>query len=190
MNQKRVIRMSEKVLICYGSRYGSAGEIAEKIGEIIQNSGPSVDVINLKKEKVKDLADYDWVIIGSGIQMGKWTKEPLKFLKKNREVLSRKKVALFVSCLSAAEPDKCNMARRDYLDKVNLDFPEIEPVTMGLFGGLIDPSKGNIMTKKIMQTLMLQYTKDGEEPPERIDLRDWEQIRIWAESIVKYPFDD
>ena len=181
--------MNDRVLICYGSRYGSAGEIAEKIGEIIQTSGASVGVINLKKEKVKDLESYDWVIIGSGIQMGKWTKEPLKFLKKHREILSRKKVALFVSCMSAAEPDKCNVARRDYLDKVNLDFPEIEPVTMGLFGGLIDPSRGNFMTKKIMQALMTEFTKEGEEPPERVDLRDWEQIRLWAESITKYPFD-
>jgi menaquinone-dependent protoporphyrinogen oxidase len=182
--------MNDNVLVCYGTRFGSAREIAEKIGEILRTNGATVDVIDLKKNKVKDVDAYDLIVVGSGIQIGKWTKEPLKFLKKHRETLARKKVAIFVSCMSAAQPDKCNIARRDYLDKVMIDFPDIEPITMGLFGGLIDPSRGNFMTKKIMQSLMTEFVEEGEEPPERVDLRDWEQIRIWAESLVNYPFDD
>lgn len=180
--------MNEKVLICYGTRYGSAGEIAENIGEILRNRGATVEVVNLKKEKVKNLEKFDVVIIGSGIQMGKWTKEPLKFLKKNRETLSRKKIALYVSCMSAAEQEKCTQARIDYLDTVIASFPEIEPVSMGLFGGLLDPSRGNFMTKKIMQALMTEFTEEGEEFPERVDLRDWEQIRIWTENLPIDPF--
>ena len=75
--------MNDRVLVCYGTRYGSAGEIADKIGEILSNRGATTDVVNLKKGKVKDLDAYDLIIVGSGIQMGRWTKEPLKFLKKN-----------------------------------------------------------------------------------------------------------
>lgn len=181
--------MNDKVLVCYGTRYGSAGEIAENIGEILRSHGATVDVINLKKGKVKDLETYDIVVVGSGIQMGKWTKEPLKFLKKHRDTLSRKKVALFVSCMSAAKPETCNQARRDYLDIVAADFPEIVPISMGLFGGLIDPSRGNIMTKAIMQALAKSFVEEGEETPERIDLRDWDQIRIWTEGLSPDPFE-
>ena len=88
MNSHYVITMNEKVLICYGTRYGSAGEIAEHIGETLQGHGAVVDIINLKKDKVNHLEDYDIIVVGSGIQMGKWTKESLKFLKKNRAILS------------------------------------------------------------------------------------------------------
>lgn len=181
--------MNDKVLVCYGTRHGSAGEIAENIGEILRNRGATVEVVNLKTGKVKDLESYDLVVIGSGIQMGKWTKEPLKFLKKNREILSRKKVALFVSCLSAAKPETCNQARRNYLDNISAEFPEIEPIYMGLFGGLIDSSRGNFMTKTIMQALVKSYIEEGEEVPERIDLRDWDQIRIWVEGLSPDPFE-
>ena len=181
--------MNDNVLICYGTRYGSAGEIAEKMGEILRNRGATVKVVNLKKGKVKDLESYDLVVIGSGIQMGRWTKEPLNFLKKNYEILSGKKVALFVSCMTAAKPESCNQARRDYLDNIAADFPEIIPISMGLFGGLIDTLKGNIMTKAIMQTLAKSFVEDGEESSERIDLRDWEQIRIWTEGLIPDPFD-
>ena len=181
--------MNTKVLICYGTRYGSAGEIAEKIGETLENRTAMVEVVNLKKGKVKDLESFDLIIIGSGIQMGRWTKEPLKFLKKNREILSRKKVALFVSCMSATKPETCNQGRRDYLDKIIADFPEIVPIAMGLFGGLIDPSRGGRMTKGLMSALLKEFAKEDEEPPEYVDLRDWDQIRIWAEGLSPNPFE-
>lgn len=181
--------MNDKILVCYGTRYGSAGEIAENIGEILRNRGATVDIINLKKSKVKNLETYDLVVVGSGIQMGKWTKEPLKFIKKNIIILSRKKVALFVSCMTATKPESCNQARRNYLDNIAADFPEIIPISMGLFGGLIDTSKGNIMTKAIMQTLAKSFAEEGEESSERVDLRDWEQIRIWTEGLIPDHFD-
>lgn len=181
--------MNTKVLICYGTRYGSAGEIAEKIGETLENRTAMVEVVNLKKGKVKDLESFDLIIIGSGIQMGRWTKEPLKFLKKNREILSRKKVALFVSCMSATKPETCNQGRRDYLDKIIADFPEIVPIAMGLFGGLIDPTRGGRMTKGLMSALLKEFAKEDEEAPERVDLRDWDQIRIWAEGLSPNPFE-
>ncbi|MBN2228129.1 MAG: flavodoxin domain-containing protein [Candidatus Thorarchaeota archaeon] len=181
--------MNGKVLICYGTRYGSAGEIAEHIGETLQGHGAVIDIINLKKDKVNHLEDYDIIVVGSGIQMGKWTKESLKFLKKNRAILSQKKVALFVSCMSAVQQDKCNQARRDYLDNVAADFPDINPFSMGLFGGLLDSTRGNFMTKTIMQALVKSLAENDDAPQERVDLRDWEQIRIWAEGLLEYPFD-
>lgn len=181
--------MNDKVLVCYGTRYGSAGEIAENIGEILGSRGATVEVVNLKKGKAKDLESYDLVVIGSGIQMGRWTKEPLKFLKKNRETLSRKKVALFVSCMSATKPETSNQGRTDYLDKIILDFPEIVPISMGLFGGVIDSTKGNRMIKGIMKSLVKEMVGEDEEQPERIDLRDWDQIRIWAENLTPDPFE-
>ena len=184
----KVITMNDKVLICYGTRYGSAGEIAENIGEILRESGNTVEVANLKKDKVKDLESFDFIIVGSGIQMGRWTKEPLKFLKKNRDILSRKKVALFVSCMSATKPETCNQGRRDYLDKIIAEFPEIIPISMGLFGGLIDPTRGGRMTKGLMTSLLKEFAKEGEEAPEYVDLRDWEQIRLWTENLYSDPF--
>ncbi len=184
MTLQRAIRMNDRILICYGSRYGSTGEIAEKISEILQEHGATVEVVNLKNDKVKDLESFDYVIVGSGIQMGKWTKEPLKFLKKNRDLLSRKKVALFVSCMSATKSETCNQGRRDYLDKIDADFPEIVPISMGLFGGLIDPSRGGIMTKGIMKALLMEFAPKGEVPPDYVDLRDWDQIRSWTENLI------
>jgi len=61
---------------------------------------------------------------------------------------------------------------------------------MGLFGGLIDSSRGNIMTKAVMQALAKSFAEEGEEIPERVDFRDWNQIRIWAEGFSPNSFEN
>jgi menaquinone-dependent protoporphyrinogen oxidase len=46
---------------------------------------------------VNDISEYELIIVGSGMKIDKWTKEPERFLKKFKRELSKKKVAVFVS---------------------------------------------------------------------------------------------
>lgn len=181
--------MNKKILVCYGSRYGSTAEISKFIANILRDRGAEVELIDLKRDRVKDIRNYDLVVIGSSIQMGKWTKDALKFIKRHKEILAQKKVAIFVSCMTAAQPDKCNTARREYLENIDALFPEIKPISRGLFGGLIDTTRGNVVMRTIMQAIVKSLVENEEEAPERIDLRDWEQIKLWVEGLLEYPYD-
>ena len=89
--------MSRKVLIVYGTRYGATESTSEEIAKVLQGEGIEVKVVNAKKERVKDISAYDLVIVGSGMQMAKWTGAAENFLKKFQKELSSKKVAIFVS---------------------------------------------------------------------------------------------
>jgi menaquinone-dependent protoporphyrinogen oxidase len=90
-----------KALIVYGTRYGETASTSEEIANVIRKEGIEVRVVNAKEEKVNDIAEYDLVIVGSGIQINKWTGKPEKFLKKFQKELAKKKVALFVCCGSS-----------------------------------------------------------------------------------------
>ncbi len=68
------------VLIVYGTLYGATANTSEEISKKLTQKGLHVKIVNLKKGKVKDITEYELIIIGSGIQMNKWTKEPEKFL--------------------------------------------------------------------------------------------------------------
>jgi len=94
-----------KALIVYGTRYGATASTSEEIAEVLHQEGFDVRVVNAKKDKVHDITEYELVIVGSGIQVNRWTKEPEKFLKKFQRELAKKKVALFVCC-SSAQPLK------------------------------------------------------------------------------------
>jgi menaquinone-dependent protoporphyrinogen IX oxidase len=65
-----------KALVVYGTRYGAAASTSEEIAKILCQAGMEVRTVNAKEEKVRDIAEYDLVVVGSGIMMDRWTGEP------------------------------------------------------------------------------------------------------------------
>jgi menaquinone-dependent protoporphyrinogen IX oxidase len=135
---------------------------------------------------------YDGVIVGSGVKFMKWMGEPLAFLRRKREELKGRKVALFVSCMTMLiEPEN---ARRDLLVKV-ADAAGVEVDMMEAFGPVLDVGSGSRMgflDKKIAQSVMLGLSKEhGMEidMKGRNDLRDWDRVKefahMFAESLEK-----
>ncbi len=70
-----------KVLVVYGSRHGGTRGIAERIGEVLQTEGLVAEVVSADQDP--DLGDADGIVVGSGVYMGSWLKEPLAFLERN-----------------------------------------------------------------------------------------------------------
>ena len=68
-----------KALVVYGTRYGATADTTEVIAHVLRQEGIEVRVVDAKKEKVQTISEFGLVIVGSGIKMGKWTKEPEKF---------------------------------------------------------------------------------------------------------------
>ena len=66
-----------KVLITAATRHGSTMEIARIIGGILQDRGIDTDIV--EPDSVSSLADYDGVILGSAVYMGRWL-EPARQL--------------------------------------------------------------------------------------------------------------
>lgn len=88
-------------LLVYGTRYGATAGTSEEIAIVLRNEGLEVKIVNLKKEKVEDISPYDLIIVGSGMQMGKWTGEAEDFLKRYQKELSQKKFAIFASTMKS-----------------------------------------------------------------------------------------
>lgn len=157
-----------KALIVYGTLYGAAADTAEDIAQVLRMEGFHVKVVNAKDEKIRDIADYQLVIVGSGIQIHKWTGEPEKFLKDFQKELKDKKLALFVCCGSAQpltekEEEKIKAiqeARRKYLEE-KADKYVLNPVALGLFGGVYNFNKMPWWSKKVMQPLRTQLEAAG-----------------------------
>lgn len=176
-----------KALVAFGSRYGSSAEIAEEIEKVMENEGVTVNLVNLRKNKLDDINHYELIVVGSGIKMGKWTKEPLKFLNKNKSALQDKKVALFVSCGAPLEgEEKVDEARELYLEKVAKENLSGEPVSMGLFGGVFDPNANHgLMYKMAMKMTKKGFEEKGVDTSKRYDYRDWDEIRDWARRLAE-----
>ena len=165
-----------KVLVAYASACGSTGEVAESIGQVLCDNGTAVDVRLV--ENVKDLSSYQAAVIGSAVHSSKWLPEAIKFIETNQTVLSQLHVAYFLTCLTLYKSNDVTRRRaRSYLDPVLDAVPQIKPVDIGLFAGVLDYSKLSFVVRRIMKSKM---KKKG--VPEG-DHRNWDDIRAWAKGL-------
>jgi len=171
--------MSDTILVAYGTWAGSTAEVAEEIGKTLREAGLSVDVKSARD--VDDVSAHGGVVVGSGVRAGRLHPHVQKFLKTHHAALSEVPVAYFVVCLSmmkdAADIDRASEEERreamGYLDGARQAAPRVEPVGVGLFGGVMDFSKlGGLMR------FMMRIMKSPEG-----DYRDWDAIRAWAREI-------
>jgi menaquinone-dependent protoporphyrinogen oxidase len=180
-----------KVLIAYGTRYGATAGTSEEIGKILREKGFDVKIVNVREEKVKDISEYDLIVVGSGMRMGKWVGEAEDFLKKFRKELEQKKLAIFVSTMKTVSEregkrdDVAEMRKVALEDKVAQY--NLRPIALGFFGGVLDFNKMGFFFRRTMGFLKPQLQRDGfkETQPDLYDLRDWDEIRSWAVELAE-----
>lgn len=102
--------MLKRVLIAYGTRFGSTEEISIKFKQALEETGFVVDLVNLKEKKKENpkITNYTGVLIGSGIRITRWTKEAKNFLKNNIKAINDNKilVGIYLSSGEASDPDE------------------------------------------------------------------------------------
>jgi menaquinone-dependent protoporphyrinogen oxidase len=181
-----------KALIYYGTRYGATKGTSEEIAKTLREENFDVKVVNAQEEKIKQIAEYDLVAVGSGVACGRWVNEAEDFLKKFRKEFENKKLALFVSSVEPIAGREGNTAEVAKMHKIGLEDRVsnygLKPVAMGFFGGIIDFNRMGFITRKGMEAAFkvpLQKHGFTETAPGAYDLRDWGEIRSWAIVLAK-----
>ncbi len=179
-----------KALTAYGTRYGATTGTSEEIAKILREEGFDTKIVDLKEEKIKDISEYDLIIVGSGMGNCKYTSEAEDFLKNFRKQFEGKKLALFVSTMmpffeKEGKTDDIAKTRKialeDRVAKYNL-----KPIALGYFGGVIDYNKMGFIARKGMEFFKAQLEKDGFKVGEGIyDLRNWDEIRNWTKELAE-----
>jgi menaquinone-dependent protoporphyrinogen IX oxidase len=185
------MEMAKKVLIVYGTRYGATKSTSEEIARVFQGEGLEIRVVNAKKETFTDIFPYDLIIVSSGMQMGKWTKEPEQFLERFQKELADKQVALFVSSAVQAllehekKTEEIEANRRKYLEEKAARY-HLRPVSMAVFGGVWDYNQMNFLARRALASFKPRIEAAGfrEIQPGLYDTRDWDAIRTWARELA------
>src|SRR5512145_620626 len=165
--------MDSKVLVTYASKYGATKEIAEKIGEVLNQVGWQADVYPV--DGVRNLNQYKAVILGSAVYIGKWPKEAAKFLKVNEKLLAGCPVWLFSSG-PTGEGDPVELVDGCRLPvELQPVADRIQPREIAVFHGHINPDKINFIEKWAIKSLVKKPFGD---------FRDWAAITSWAASIA------
>lgn len=180
-----------RVLIAFCTRYGATESTSEEIAKVLREEGLEVDVVNLKNKKVKDISEYDVVIVGAGMQMFRWCKESEKFLDKFQDELREKKHVIFISSGAKAilEYDGNMEEMEENRQKWLVEKAErysLNPVAISIFGGVWDYNKMGFVFKKTMRPFQIKLEEVGipEVEPGVYDTRNWDEIRVWAKELA------
>ena len=180
----------KKLLVVYGTRYGSTEEIAQKIASIAENANISVSLIDLRKTQKKfwpSLEGFDGVIIGTGIRINRWVGQVKKFLVLRKEEINsfQGKIVFFTSsglAFDKSKHDESVAVITNPMQNIGVSIPYYE-----IFGGkydLTESSRFNFFDKWVIK--MVAKDDPNIVFGETNDQRDWKQIEQFASSFTEY----
>ena len=153
-----------RVLVAHASKYGSVEEVARYVAAILRDRGVVCTVVPARE--AEHVVDYDLVVLGAGLYMGRLHREARRFLKRHHADLADVPFAVFAMGPLSSEPEEKEKVRPQ-LDRALERFPEVTPCVREIFGGVIDP-----------ETMSFPFSHMPEG-----DYRDWDEIRAFALAL-------
>jgi menaquinone-dependent protoporphyrinogen oxidase len=164
--------MATRVLVAYATKYGATAGIAEKIGQILREAGLAVDVKRV--DQAGDPVDYQAVVLGSAVYIGRWRKEAVKYLKANEKALAQRPVWIFNSG-PLGEGNAAEQAGDLGFPKALRTIAErIKVRDIAVFFGAVDLDKLNPLERWMFKNVKSPIG----------DFRDWDAIAAWAAGIA------
>lgn len=183
---------SPRGLIVYGTSFGATKGTSEEIARILREENFDIMIVNAQDEKVKDISEYELIIVGSSLANCRWNSQAEDFLKKFHKEFEHKKLALFVSSVAAIAEREGNTEEVARIRKIALEDKiskyGLKPIKTSLFGGILNYNKMGWMTRKGMEVAFKSRLQNGgfkEAEPGVYDLRDWDKIQSWTRELAK-----
>ena len=154
----------DEILIAYATKHGSTHEVAEAIAARLAAAG--VEAHTLAANRVRSLDEYQAVVLGAPLYMGRWHADARAFLHRFADELAGRPLAVFALGPLKDDPEQWEGARKQFYAAL-ARFPGVEPVSVGLFGGAIVP-----------ETLHFPFSRIPAG-----DLRDWDAIEEWSARL-------
>jgi menaquinone-dependent protoporphyrinogen oxidase len=157
-----------RILVTAASKHGATMEMASAIGRALTDAG--MELVVRPINELNGVADFDAVVLGSGVYMGRWMSEATEFVERHAVELQARPVWLFSSGPVGSPDPK----------------PEGDPTGIGelvaavqarghrTFAGRLDRGRLGIGEKLIISAV---GAPDG-------DFRDWEAMKAWAREIA------
>jgi menaquinone-dependent protoporphyrinogen IX oxidase len=165
-------QMKGKILVTYISQSGSTQEIAEKIEQSLREQGLDTDLLEVKD--VKNIRDYQGIVLGLPLYLFHWPAAGIRFLNRNRKVIE---AGLPMALFTGGPTEKGDEAEwktiHDQITNEMSKVPWFKPVALKPVGGKLDPLNLAFPWKLIPAMRNLPVS----------DLRDWNDIQNWATSL-------
>jgi len=155
---------AKRVLVAYATKRGSTREVAEAIADTLRELGLAVDLRPAGEVEAVDF--YDAVVLGGAIYIGHLHADARKLLKRHRDALRARRLAVFAIGPRTLSDDDVALSRAQLEN--GLAEVSVDPDLTAIFGGVVDPAKLRFPFNRL----------------DASDARDWDAIRAWALEVA------
>ncbi len=168
-----------KIAIIYTTKGSTTSDCAKLLAKELKNH--SLTLTDMKNIDI-DFKDYDAIVVGFPIYMGRIKKSARKFLTQYREALLENRVGYYMCCGLAD-------CFEDYAQRLIPSDLKEKAFAVSCFGGSLDPSRFKGIDKMIVKALRSEILGGGENGGERDDMVlptiFEENIAQFADRLVK-----
>ncbi|MBL0215267.1 MAG: protoporphyrinogen oxidase [Myxococcales bacterium] len=171
-----------RILIAFASHHGHTRKIAVRIGDHLRGLGHHTELASLDDglRNIPPPEDYDVVVLGSRVEVGRHAPTLAEYVRANRAELSEMPTALFsVSMAAAGAPPHADPA--GYLAK-QCDQLAWTPTRRAAFGGGLPYRQYNWITRFVMKQISRRAGHSTDTSRDH-DFTDWAAVRSFAVAI-------
>ena len=171
----------KKILITYDTEHGSTALVAKQIFDDLCAADYSVDLIFVEYFDPAEILNYDGIVIGSPIYIGKWLPGINKLLKRHHATIAQIPSAFFITCTNVRDLTTDNESAAKYQESLTVFMNPVLDKYTDL----------NIVSKKVLaggfwfdelypfQRFLMKLAKYPEG-----DFRKPNLIDAWAEDLA------
>jgi len=167
----------KKSLITYSTVDGQTKEICKKISNLSNNT--FVEVLPISE--VKNIDQYETIVIGASIRYGKYRKEVFKFIDNNIKQIENKDNAFFSVNVVARKEEKSSPETNPYVIKF-LNKINWVPKKIGVFAGKIDYPSYKFFDKYAIKFIMW-ITNGPTDTSKTFEFTDWKKVEEFTRDL-------
>ena len=172
---------AKKILVTYDTEHGNTALVAKQLFDGLCAADYSVDLIFVEFFDPAEIPNYDGIVIGSPIYIGKWLPGINKLLKRHHADIAQVPTALFITCTTVRDLTTDNESNFEYqealtyfMNPVLEKYPDIVPVSTKVLAG------GFLFSELYpFQLFLMKFAKYPEG-----DFRKPALIDAWAQELA------
>ena len=170
-----------RVLIPYGTTEGQTARISEYLADVIRDHGHEAHAVDIKGSGAPEPDDYDAVIVGASIHMGKHEDYVRDFVRKNRDALERLPSAFFSVSLAAHDDTE---EAQGYIEEF-VQETGWRPGMVGLFGGALLYTQYGFIKRHVMKRIARHKGNPDTDTSRDYVYTEWENVKHFAEEFLE-----
>lgn len=172
-----------KVAILYGTSEGQTARISEHVARAMRDLGHEAETVDVKEEP-GGLDDYDGLVVGSSVHMGKHEERVRDFVVENRDLLERVPSAFFsVSMTARDHTEEARAKTEEYVERF-VEETGWRPDMVGVFAGALRYSQYGFIKRHIMKKISRDMGNPDTDASRDYEYTDWDDVGHFAEDFL------